>query len=152
MTPEQAHAVHLAYDFLHQYWSCDGVGMVLPNAQFPQLIDGNLRASDDLAGTLAQVGETPFDQVLNDLPERDEGYPPEPATPMWQSTIDQLKYVRAHNWQRFPAPSSAYDEPTALRSSFNLLVALVIQFAAQTDRTPIQTVRLLRDVAAVDMR
>jgi hypothetical protein len=152
MTPEQARAVHLAYDFLHQYLSCEGVGMVLPNAQVPQLIDGNFRASEDLAGTLAQVGETTFDQVLNDLTQRDEGYPPEPATPMWQSTIGQLKCVRAHNWQRCQDPSSAYDESTALRSSFNLLVALVIQFAAQTDRTPIQTVRLLRDVAAVDTR
>ena len=90
--------------------------MVLPNAQFPQLIDGNFRASEDLAGTLAQVGETTFDQVLNDLPARDEGYPPEPATPMLQSTIGQLKCMRAHNWQRFPDPSGVYDESTALRN------------------------------------
>ena len=146
MSPDQARAAaRLAYDFVYHYLDGDGGGLVPTNAQFVELTDGNFRASDHLAGRLAMLRKTTFDEVLDDLHERDEGYPPDPAAPMWDTTVDMLKYVHAHSWQQLPQPSPAYDVATACRSSFNLVIALVIEYADQTGSMPADAAKQLRD-------
>jgi len=47
-----------------------------------------------------------------------------------------------------PYPPRDYDLPTAFRSSFNLVVALAIEFAAESDKSAGQLAELLRDAAA----
>ena len=44
------------------------------------------------------------------------------------------------------------DRLAAFRSSFNLVVALTIEFAAETDKSARRLARLLRDAAAAELR
>jgi hypothetical protein len=119
------------------------------DAALVELTYGNFLAAETLAGILSRLRGKTFDQVLDDLPARDEGYPPGPAAKyMWETAIYQLRYLHAHSWQRRPEPSHVYDPPTAFRSSFNLVVAAVIEVAAETQTTAHRLTGKLRDAAA----
>ena len=134
--PEQARAAHLAYDRLCQYLD-SGVASFVPSvAEFVELTYGNLLAAETLVVVLATLREQSFDQVLEELPERDEGYPPGPAARYgWETAIYRLRYLHAHSWRRRPESSQLYDLPTACRGSFNLVVAAVTEVAAETNKT-----------------
>ena len=153
MASEQARAAYLACDFLHAYLTRDG-GVVPPDAQYGELTEGSFLTSDAIAGMLAKLRGRSFNQVLDELPKRDEGYPPDSAsTPTWESAVDRLKSVHVHGWEavRLALPSDD-DPPSAFRSSLNLVVALTIEFSAETDKSARQLARLLRDAAAAEMR
>lgn len=118
-------------------------------AEFVELTYGNLAAAETLVVVLATLRGQTFDQVLEDLPERDEGYPPGPAARYgWETAIYRLRYLHAHSWRRRPESSQLYDLPTACRGSFNLVVAAVIEVAAETNKTAPQVARQLRDAAS----
>jgi hypothetical protein len=136
MATEQSHVVHLACDFLHSYLTRDG-GLVPTDGQFVELTEGNFLTSDAIAGMLAKLRGRSFNQVLDELPRRDEGYPPDPAaTSLWATAVAQLKNVHVYGWTAArPHPPRDYDLPTAFRSSFNLVVALAVEFAAETDKS-----------------
>jgi hypothetical protein len=153
MASEQACVVHLACDFLHSYLTHDGV-LVPSDAQFVELTEGNFLTADAIAGMLAKLRGRSFDQVLDELPKRDEGYPPDPAAEsMWATAVAQLKNVHVYGWEAArPHPPRDYDLPTAFRSSFSLVVALAVEFAAETDKSARQLAKLLRDAAAAEMR
>ena len=153
MTPDQARAAHLAYDRLHNYMSTGGMGHLSSEDELVELTYGNFLAAETLAGILAKLRGTTFDHVLNDLPERDEGYPPGPAAKyMWETAVHRLRHLHAHTWQRRPDTLHTYSLSTALRSSFNLVVASVIEVATETKTTSRQLAALLRDAAAAEMR
>jgi hypothetical protein len=153
MASEHARAAYLACDFLHSYLTRDG-GVVPPDAQYGDLTEGNFLTSDAIAGMLAKLRGRSFNQVLDELPKRDEGYPPDPASmPMWDTAVDRLKNVHAHGWEAArPLPPTDDDLPSELRSSLSLVVALTVEFAAETDKSARQLARLLRDAAAAEMR
>jgi len=152
MTPEQARAVHLAYDRLHDYVSSGDMTLLSTETELVELTYGNFLAAETLAGILAKLRGTTFDRVLRDLPERDEGVPPGPAAKyMWETAIHRLRHLHAHSWQRRPEPSHIYNLSTTLRSSFNLVVASIIEVAAETKTTSRQLAALLRDAAAAEM-
>jgi hypothetical protein len=114
MATEQDRVVHLACDFLHAYMTRDG-GLVPCDAQFVELTEGNFLTSDVIAGMLAKLRGRSFDQVLDGLPKRDEGYPPDPAaTSMWATAVAQLKNVHVYGCKAArPQPPRDYDLPTA---------------------------------------
>ena len=152
MTPEQARAVHLAYDRLYEYVNSGAMGLLASEDDLVELTYGNFLAAETLAGILAKLRGTTFDRVLHDLPERDEGYPPGPAAKyMWETAIHRLRTLHAHSWQRRPEPPHHHNLSTTLRSSFNLVVASVIEVAAETRTTSRQLAALLRDAAAAEM-
>jgi hypothetical protein len=153
MAVDQARVVHLSCDFLHSYLTRDG-GLAPPDTRFVELTEGNFLTSDAVAGMLAKLRGRSFNHVLDELPKRDEGYPPHSAAaPTWETTVDRLKYVHLHGWAAArPQPSSDDDRLAAFRGSFNLVVALTIEFAAETDKSARQLTRLLRDAAAAEMR
>jgi len=153
MATEQARVVQLACDFLHSYMTRDG-GLVPSDAQYVELTEGNFLTADAIAGMLAKLRGRSFNQVLDELPKRDEGYPPDPAaTAMWATAVAQLKNVHVHGCKAArPQPPRDYALPTAFRSSFNLVVALAIEFAAETDKSARQLAKLLRDAAPAEMR
>jgi hypothetical protein len=153
MASEQARAAYLACEFLHAYLTRDG-GVVPPDAQYGELTEGNVLTSDAIAGMLAKLRGRSFNQVLDELPKRDEGYPPAAAsTPTWDTAVERLKHVHIHGWEAArPQLSSEDDLPSEFRSSLNLVVALTIEFAAETDKSARQLARLLRDAAAAEMR
>jgi hypothetical protein len=152
MATEHARVVHLACDFLHSYLTRDG-GLVPSDAQFLDLTEGNFLTADAIAGMLAKLRGRSFNQVLDELPRRDEGYPPDPAAAsLWATAVAQLKNVHVYGWKAArPQPPRDYDLPTAFRSSFNLVVALAIEFAAETDKSAGQLAELLKDSAAAEM-
>ena len=153
MTPEQARAVHLAYDRLYEYVNSGAMALLSSEAELLELTYGNFLAAETLAGILAKLRGTTFDRVLRDLPERDEGYPPGPAAKyMWETAIHRLRHLHTHSWQHRPEPAHTYSLPTTLRSSFNLVVASVVEVAAETETTSRQLAALLRDAAAAEMR
>jgi hypothetical protein len=149
MTPEQARAAYLAYDRLYQYLNADVAALEPSDTELEELAYGNLLAAETLAGILAKLRGKTFDQVLDELPERDEGYPPGAAARyMWESAIYELRYLHAHSWQRRPEPSRIHNLPNAFRSSFNLAIAAAIEVAAETQTTAHQLTSMLRDAAA----
>ena len=152
MRPEQARKVNLSAMFLHSYFVADGGSLVPTEAEFVDLADGNLLLADSVTGALAQLTGQTFDQVLDNVPERDERFPDdESATPMWATTIDMLKFVHASDWQQKPDISTAYDFPTAFRSSFNLAVATTFVFAEKTRQSPIAAAKMFADLAEREM-
>jgi len=62
------------------YLTRDG-GLVPADAQFVELTEGNFLTSDAIAEMLAKRRGRSFNQVLDGLPRRDEGYPPDPPPP-----------------------------------------------------------------------
>ena len=117
MTPEQARAVHLAYDRLYEYVNSGAMALLSSEAELLELTYGNFLAAETLAGILAKLRGTTFDRVLRDLPERDEGYPPGPAAKyMWETAIHRLRHLHTHSWQHRPEPAHTYSLPTTLRS------------------------------------
>ena len=143
--------MHLACDLLHSYLGRESNGPIPSDARLAELTEGNVLTADALTGIIAGLLGSTFDQVLDELPERDEGYPPDPvAMPKWDTTIDQLKYLHSHDSQDRRATPRAHDMRTAFRSWFNLVVALNNALAAATNSTPQQAARLLRDAAAAD--
>ena len=152
MASEQARVVHSACDFLHSYLTRDGV-LIPSDMQYVELTEGNVLTSDAVAGMLAKLRGRSFNQVLDELPKRDEGLPPDStAAPAWDTALDHLKYVHANGWEAARSDRSTVDDPpAAFRSSFNLVVALTIEFAAETDKSARQLARLLRDAAAAEM-
>src|SRR5262245_21650030 len=152
MAAEQARVVHLACDFLHSYLTRDGV-LIPSDLQYVELTEGNVLTSDAVAGMLAKLRGRSLNQRLDQLPTRDERFPPDStAPPTWDTAVDQLKRVHANGWEAArPDPSSEDDPRAAFRASFNLVVALTIEFAAETDKSARQLARLLRDAAAAEM-
>ena len=152
MAAEQARVVHLACDFLHSYLTRDGV-LIPSDLQYVELTEGSVLTSDAVAGMLAKLRGRSFNQVLDELPKRDEGFPPDStATPTWDAAIDQLKHVHVNGWEAARPDLSAERDPrAAFRASFSLVVALTIEFAAETDKSARQLARLLRDAAAAEM-
>ena len=133
---------------------CSDVAAPVPSyAELEDLIYGNLIAAETLAGILARLRGKTFDQILDDLPERDEGYPPGPAAGyMWETSVYQLRLLHANSWRFRRERLEVYDLPTAFRGSFNLVVCSVAEVAAETKTTSRQLVCVLRDAAAVEMR
>ena len=153
MTPLQARAAHLAYDRLYRYLCSDVVGAVPSDAELEELTYGNLLAAETLAVILARLRGKTFDQILDDLPERDEGYPRGPAAgSMWETSVYQLRFLHAHSWRYRRERLEVCDLPPAFRGSFNLVVSSVAEVAAETKTTSRQLVCALRDAAAVEMR
>lgn len=149
MTPEQARAAHLAYDRLGRYLNSDADADVPSDEELEQLTYGNLLAAETLVVILAKLRGKTFDQVLDDLPERDEGYPPGPVvTNLWETARYQLRYLHARSWQRRPEPSRFHDRSTACRGSFSLVVAAVLEIAAETQTNADQLIGVLKDAAA----
>lgn len=152
MASEQARVVHLACDFLHSYLTRDGV-LIRSDLPYAELTEGNVLTSDAVAGMLAKLRGRSFNQVLDELPKRDEGFPPDSTTaPMWDAAVDHLKYVRVHGWEAARSDQATDDPQAAFGASLNLVVALTIEFAAETDKSARQLARLLRDAAAAEMR
>jgi hypothetical protein len=150
MTPEQARAVQRAYDRLHDYLSLDGTAAVPSETELEELTYGNFLVAETLTGILAKLRGKSFDQVLDDLPKRDEGYPPGPgAGYMWETAISRLRYLHAHSWQRRPKPAHTHNLATTFRSSFNLVVAAVTEVASETQTTARRLAILFRDAAGV---
>ena len=138
----------LSGNFLHSYLA--GVGSPQPSTdqEILDLIGGNFLLANSVIGMLAPLRRKSVDEVLDELPARDEGFPHHPsATPMWATTVDLLRYARASGWQQMPQLSLVYDVPTALRNSFNLAVAVTFEFAAQTGQPPAYVARILADAA-----
>jgi hypothetical protein len=149
MTPEQARAVYHAYDRLYHYLSPDGTTTVPPESEFEELTHGNFLVAETLTGILAKLRGKTFDQVLDDLPARDEGYPPGAgASYMWETGIYRLRFLHAHTWQRRPEPAHVYNLATTFRISFNLVIAAVIEVASETQTTAPRVASLFRDAAA----
>ena len=152
MTPEQARAAHLAYDHLGRYLSSDVAADVPPDEALEELTYGNLLAAETLVVILAKLRGKTFDQVLDDMPECDEGHPPGPAvTNLWETAVYQLRYLHARSWQRRPQPPRIHNRYSACRGSFNLVVAAVFEVAAQTQTEASQLAGMLRDAAAASM-
>ena len=152
MASEQARVVHLACDFLHSYLTRDGV-LIRSDLPYAELTEGNVLTSDAVAGILAKLRGRSFNQVLDELPKRDEGFPPDStAAPMWDAAVDHLKYVHDHGWEAARSDQPTHDPQAAFGASLNLVVALTIEFAAETDKSARQLARLLRDAAAAEMR
>jgi hypothetical protein len=152
MASEQARVVHLACDFLHSYLTRDGV-LIRSDLPYAELTEGNVLTSDAVAGMLAKLRGRSFNQVLGELPKRDEGFPPDSAgAPMWDAAVDHLKYVHDHGWEAARSDQPTHDPQVAFGASLNLVVALTIEFAAETDKSARQLARLLRDAAAAEMR
>lgn len=153
MTPEQARAAHLAYDHLYQYL-CSGGGAPGPSdAELMELTFGNLLAAETLVGILARLRGKTFDQALDGLPERDEGYPPGRAGGiLWDTSVYRLRFLHAHSWLVSTDRLPVYELPTAFRGSFNLVVSSVAEVAAETKTTARQLAGLLRDAAVAEMR
>lgn len=149
MTPEQARAARLAYDHLGRYLSSDVVADVPTDEALAELTYGNLLAAETLVVILAKLRGKTFDQVLDDMPECDEGHPPGPAvTNMWEIAVYQLRYLHARSWERRPEPSRIHDRYSACRGSFNLVVAAVTELASETQRNAYQLIGVLKDAAA----
>ena len=149
MIPEQARAAHLAYDRLYKYLNADIAALVPPDAEIEELTYGNLLAAETLVEILAKLRGKTFDQVLDNLPERDEGYPPRPAgSYIWETAIYQLRYLHARSWQRRLDSSRILDLSIAFRGSFNLAVAAAAEVAAETKQTTRQLTGMLRDAAS----
>lgn len=147
MTRDQARKVKRSGDFLHSYFA--GIGNMPTAGQ--TLIDlsaGNFLLANAVIAMLAPLRRQSFDAVLDELPPRDEGVPDHAAaTPMWETTLDQLRWARADGWRHMPQPSSSYDAPTVFRNSFNLAVAAVLEFAARTGQPPGSVAKTFGDAA-----
>lgn len=153
MTPKQARAAHLAYVRLYQYMSADAVPQMASEVELRELIYGNFLAAETLIGILARLRGRTFDGVLDDLPQRDEGYPPGlVARYMWDHAVYRLRYMHARSWQRRPEPARTYSLLTTFRGSFNLVVAAAVEVAAATQTPARQLATTLRDAAAVATR
>ena len=152
MTPEQARAAHLAYNHLYKYLCSGGAAPVPSHVELMELSIGNLLAAETLVGILARLRGKTFDQALDGLPERDEGYPPGPAGGLlWDTSVYRLRFLHAHSWLVSTDRLPVYDLPTALRGSFNLVVSAVGEVAAETKTTGRQLAGLLRDAAVAEM-
>jgi len=150
MTRDQARKVNLSGNFLHSYLG--GFGNVLSPAdrEVVDLTEGNFLLANAVIGMLAPLRRKSFDEVLDELPPRDEGFPDHPAaTPMWATTVDLVRYALGNGWQ-MPRPSSVYNVPTALRNAFNLAVAVTYEFAAQTGISPPDVAKTFAAAALVD--
>src|SRR5262245_2716607 len=153
MTPLQARAVRRAYDTLYGYVCSDVAAPVPSYAELEELTYGNLLDAETLAVILAKLRGKSFDQILDDLPERDEGCPPGPAAGyMWETSVYQLRLLHAHSWRYRRERLQVFDLPTAFRGSFNLMVSALVEVAAETKTTTRQLVCVLRDAAAVERR
>jgi hypothetical protein len=149
MNREQARRVKLSGNFLYAYIA--GVRKELPptDQELLDLTEGNFLLANAVIGMLAPLRRKSFDEVLDELPRRDEGFPEHAAaTPMWLTTVDQLRYAHGNGWQQMPPPSRVYDAPTAFRNSFNLAVAVTYEFAAQTRQPPADVAKIFADAAA----
>jgi hypothetical protein len=150
MTRDQARKVKLSGNFLHSYLTTGGNMLAPTDQEILDLIDGNFLLANAVIGMLAPLRRKSFDEALDELPPRDEGFPQHAAaTPMWATTVDLLRYARGSGWQQMPQPSLVYDVPTALRSSFNLAVAVTYEFAAQTGQPPANVAKTFADAAAL---
>jgi hypothetical protein len=74
------------------------------------------------------------------------------VTPLWATTIDLVRYARGSGWKQVPQLSRVYDMPTALRNSFNLVVAVTFEFADQIGCPPADVAKTFADAAAVGDR
>ena len=149
MTPEQARAAHLAYVRLYQYMSADAEPQMVSEAELRELTYGNFLAAETLLGILAKLHGKTFDRVLDELPQRDEGYPPGSAARyMWDHAIYRLRYMHARSWQHRPEPARTYSLLTTFRGSFNLVVAATIEVGATTKTPARHLASTLRDAAA----
>lgn len=150
MTRDQARKMTLSGNFLHSYFA--GVGHELPSTdqELIDLSDGNLLLANAVIGMLAPLRRKSFDEVLDELPPRDEGFPEHAApTTMWATTIDLLRYAHGNGWQQTTQPTRVCDVPTAFRNAFNLAVAIIYEFAAQTGQPPATVAKTFADAAAL---
>jgi hypothetical protein len=150
MTREHARKVKLSGDFLHSYLG--GIGNRLPSTdqEFIDLTEGNFLLANAVVGMLAPLRRKSVDDVLDDLPPRDERLPDDGAAiPLWATTVDLLRYARGNGWQQLPQPSAIYDAATAFRNSFNLAVALTCEFAAQIRQPPADIAKTFADAAVL---
>lgn len=140
----------LAGDFLHSYLA--GGGNVSPpvDQDLHDLADGNLLLANAVIGMLAPLRRQSYDEVLDELPPRDEGFPERAAAaPMWATTVDLLRHAHANGWRQTPQPSTVYDPSTTFRNSFNLAVAVTVEFAAQIGQRPAQVAKTFADAATL---
>jgi hypothetical protein len=150
MTRDQARKMKLSGDLLHSYITGVGGGLPPTAQELIDLTDGNFLLANAVIGMLAPLRRKSFDEVLDELPPRDEGFPEHAAaTPMWATTIDLLRYARGHGLQQMPQPSTSYNVATAFRNSFNLAMAETFEFAAQTRQHPASVAKTFADAAAL---
>jgi hypothetical protein len=150
MTRDQARKLRLSGAFLTSYIAGAGDVLPPPNRELIDLTDGNFLLASAVIGMLAPLRRKSFDEVLDDLPARDEGFPDNPAaTPMWATTLDILRYARGNGWQNLPYPTSIYDMPTAFRNSFNLAMVVTFEFAARTGQPPAYVAKTFADAAVL---
>lgn len=150
MTREQARKVKLSGNFLHAYLGGFGTALPPTDQELLDLIDGNFLLANAVISMLAPLRRKSFDEVLDELPLRDEGVPDHPAaTPLWATTVDLVRYARGSGWTQMPQLSRVYDMPTALRNSFNLAVAVTFEFAAQTGQPPADVAKTFADAATL---
>jgi hypothetical protein len=150
MTREHARKVKLSGDFLHSYLA--GLGDRLPSTdqELIDLTEGNFLLANAVVGMLAPLRRKSVDEVLDELPRRDEGIPDDAAaTLLWATTVDLLRYTRGNGWQQMPQPSSIYDAATGFRNSFNLAMAATVEFAAQIRQSPAEVAKTFADAAVL---
>lgn len=142
--------MRLSSYFLQFYLAAGGNVPPPADRALIDLTDGNYLLANAVIGMLAPLRRKSFDEVLDELPARDEGFPDHAsATPMWATTVDQLRYAHANGWQSTPQPSTIYDLPTTFRNSFNLAVAVTLEFAAQTKQAPADVAKTFADAVAL---
>lgn len=150
MTRNQSRKVKLSGNFLHSYIAGFGNEPPSNGQEVIDLIDGNFLLASAVIGMLAPLRRKSFDEVLDQLPPRDEGVPASPAATLrWATTVDLLRYARRNGWRQIPQPSRVYDVPTAFRNSFNLAVSATFEFAAQTGQHPADVAKTFADAAAL---
>lgn len=151
MTREQARKVKLSGDFLHSYLAVHRIRRPSSDRELVDLIEGNFLLANAIIGMLAPLRRRSVDEELDLLTPRDEGVPGHAsATPLWATTVDLLRFARSNGWQQMPQPSNLNDGPTAFRNSFNLTVAITLEFAAQTRQLPAQVAKTFADAALAD--
>jgi hypothetical protein len=149
MTRDQARKMNLSGNFLHSYLA--GVGNALPSTdqELIDLTDGNLLLANAVIGMLAPLRRKSFDEVLDELPPRDEGIPDHAAaTTMWATTVDLLRYAHGNGWHQTTQPTRVCNVPTAFRNALNLAVAVTYEFAARTGHPPATVAKIFADAAA----
>lgn len=140
MTPEQARKISLAAATISAYCRGDNEGLdVLVFNELGEeekafhkgveLADGLTLLAVETAFTLSQVRKTSVDQLLDEIPERDEGFVAG-ARSHWDEVLAAVKDI-IH--RRMPTPSESL--PDALTSAFNLAFALQSDAAARTGKS-----------------
>ena len=158
MTPEQARQVQAAALVVAAY--CRGESAALDVLLFDQLAaDPPARQTDDVARgmvllaiaageTLAQARGVSFDQVLAELPRRDEGLI-SGAPSRWDDVAGLVRGIRAG---QDPPPSPELDLEVVLSTGFDIALATVTQMSAHLGKSPEEMASVMAEGATRETR